>query len=231
MTESRRRGTLKHELADACLLPFTVPAAALMAFLRRRGLQKFPRCRAALWRAGVHPLIDHYYEPLFQPAQLLGPLNHSRRLPGIDWHINEQLALLRTFVVDEALAAVPSNKVRGQYFFGNDNFGGGDGDALYHMIRRLRPRRIYEVGSGFSTLMARRAVEQNQRDSPDYSCEHVCIEPYEMPWLENRDVRVIRQRVEALPTDFFSRTSPPGTCSSSTHRTCSVRRGTSPICF
>jgi hypothetical protein len=198
------RGTLKTRTADACLVPFTVPAAALMAFLRRHGLRKFPRCRAALWRAGVHPLIDHYYEPLFKPGQLLRALEHPRRLPGIDWHIDEQLDLLGRFVVDEALAAVPRAKVRGEYFFDNDNFGGGDGDALYHMIRHLRPKRLYEVGSGFSTLMARRAIEQNEQDSPGYSCEHVCIEPYEMAWLESRGVRVIRDRVEALPTELFS---------------------------
>jgi len=106
--------------------------------------------------------------------------------------------------IDDGLAAVPKAKVRGEYFFSNDNFGGGDGDALYHMIRRLMPRRIYEVGSGFSTLMARRAIEQNEKESPGYACEHVCIEPYEAAWLAGTGPAIVRRKVETLPLEFFS---------------------------
>lgn len=52
--------------------------------------------------------------------------------------------------------------------------------------------------------MAIKATEQNRRDDPDYRCEHVCIEPYESPWLEDAGVSVVRRKVEDLEPSFFS---------------------------
>ncbi len=197
--------TLKTAIADWCFLPLVAVAARVLRLLRDNGLSNFPLCRGALWGAGVHPVVDHYYEPLFHPRHLLHPLEQRRALPGIDWRIDEQLKLLTSFSVDGPLEKVPRAKAsEGAYFFDNGNFGGGDGDSLYHMIRHFRPRRVIEIGSGFSTLMAAIAIAENRRQYPDSPCEHVCVEPYEMPWLEATGVRVVRQRVETLPADFFS---------------------------
>ena len=61
-----------------------------------------------------------------------------------------------------------------------------------------------EIGSGFSTLAAIKALDVNRLEDPGYQCEHICIEPYEMPWLEKAPVRVIRQRVEKVDMKMFS---------------------------
>lgn len=71
------------------------------------------------------------------------------------------------------------------------------------MIRTVKPGRIIEIGSGYSTLMAIRAIDRNQADDPDYHCEHICVEPYEKPWLEETGVSVIRKKVEAVEPAFF----------------------------
>jgi hypothetical protein len=68
----------------------------------------------------------------------------------------------------------------------------------------VKPRRIIEIGSGFSTLMAVKAVRRNHEDDAGYRCRHVCIEPYEMPWLEAQPVEVIRKKVEDLGVGFFA---------------------------
>ena len=65
-------------------------------------------------------------------------------------------------------------------------------------------KRIFEVGSGNSTLMAINAIIKNQDQDPNYLCEHVCIEPYEMPWLEDSGVSVVRSKVEDVELSFFS---------------------------
>ena len=68
----------------------------------------------------------------------------------------------------------------------------------------MKPKKIFEIGSGNSTLMAIKAIKKNQEEDYDYSCEHICIEPYEAPWLAQTNVRVLRKKVEDLEKVFFS---------------------------
>jgi hypothetical protein len=51
--------------------------------------------------------------------------------------------------------------------------------------------------------MARNALHQNKIENADYQCSHICIEPYEMPWLEETGVEVIRKKVETIDKSFF----------------------------
>jgi hypothetical protein len=49
------------------------------------------------------------------------------------------------------------------------------------MIRNLKPRKIIEIGSGFSTLLALEAIRKNALEG--HTTELFCIEPYEWNWL------------------------------------------------
>ena len=86
----------------------------------------------------------------------------------------------------------------------NGNFESGDAEYWYQIIRTIKPNGIFEVGSGNSILMAIEALKKNRDEDPSYNCEHVCIEPYEMPWLETVDVSVVRKKVEEVELEFFS---------------------------
>jgi hypothetical protein len=189
---------------DLAALPFVLPAALLLRSVRRAGLHRLPRCRALLRDVGILPIRDHYYEPFVQPSSLRRPLYEPRSLPGIDLDPEGQLRLLDSFTTADELADLPHSKPSELgYFLDNSSFGSGDAEYLYHLIRRKKPRRIYEIGSGHSTLMAMRATQRNRAESPEYECDHVCVEPYEMPWLERTGLRVIRQRAEDLPAPFW----------------------------
>jgi hypothetical protein len=104
--------------------------------------------------------------------------------------------------LQNVLAAPEAGHARA-FRFGNGNFESGDADYWYQFVRTTRPNRIIEIGSGHSTLLTRVAIAGAQSDAPGYTCEHICIEPYEMPWLESEGVKVIRSRVEDLETTFF----------------------------
>jgi hypothetical protein len=71
------------------------------------------------------------------------------------------------------------------------------------MVRKVKPKKIIEVGCGESTKMIRHAVQMNAAADQDYVCDHVCIEPYEAPWLEELGVPVIRQPVEHVDLSVF----------------------------
>jgi len=84
-----------------------------------------------------------------------------------------------------------------------DHSSPGDAEFLYQLIRAVKPCRLFEVGSGHSTLIARDAIKANAQENAAYRCEHVCIEPFEAPWLERVGVTVVRKKVEDVDRSFF----------------------------
>ncbi|GHU96433.1 hypothetical protein FACS1894156_7510 [Bacteroidia bacterium] len=164
----------------------------------------FPRSLKLLRMIGVFPIIDHYYEPMFDPKHLRKPLSAVRTLPAIDWNVAEQLDLLNSFNFRNEFDNIPTNFVNHTtFYFYNGSYGSGDADYWYNIIRLKKPKRIIEIGSGNSTLMARLAIKANQQQDADYACRHICIEPYEMPWLTQIGVELIRKKTEDIDTDFF----------------------------
>lgn len=150
------------------------------------------------------PVRDHYYEPFVREDALARPLDAIRALPGIDLNMGEQLQLLESFRHADELRDLPRSKpAEPSFYLENRSFGSGDAEFLYNLIRLKRPRRIYEIGSGHSSLIAQKSTKANRAEQADYECEHLCIEPYEMPWLERTGLTVMRQRVEELPASFW----------------------------
>jgi predicted O-methyltransferase YrrM len=192
-------------IADVLLAPLVYPCAWLLKNIRRAGVHKLPLCRDALLRVGVFPVRNHYYEPQFDHREPRRPFFEDRALPGIDWNVDGQLALLAKLPFAHEIAELPRRKSGVlEFHLGNEIFESGDAEVWYQMIRWLKPRRIFEIGSGASTLMALRALRRNREEDPRYGCRHVCIEPYEAPWLEQAGVEVVRRKVEELGVDFFA---------------------------
>lgn len=192
-------------VADLLLLPLVYPAAWLLKNVRRAGVHRLPRCRQALFNVGVFPIRRHYYEPQFDPRDARPALPPERPLPGIDWNAAGQLAWLATLRYASELADVPQQATGAlDFHLNNGLFESGDAECWYQVVRAAKPRRIIEIGSGHSTRMARRAIQRNQADDPAYRCEHICIEPYEMPWLERAGAAVVRRKVEDMEPSFFA---------------------------
>jgi predicted O-methyltransferase YrrM len=203
--ENLRRGG---KLTDLVLSLFVWPAAYLLRLVRQIGLQHLPRCRKVLLRIGVFPIRNHYYEPQFDFRGQSRRVPRERNLPALDLNVDGQLRQLEALHFQEELAGIVSGPARRRFDnldfrFGNVTFESGDAEYWYQLIRATKPRRIFEIGSGNSTLMALRALSRNREEDPAYQCEHVCVEPYEMPWLERAGVSVLRQRVEDVDLALF----------------------------
>jgi predicted O-methyltransferase YrrM len=184
---------------DVALAPFTLGSAILLKAVRRIGVYRMRVSHAILRRVGVFPIRDHYYEPLFHPRHLYRPLDEERPLPGIDFNLAGQLELLRQFDHARELDRFPRSPRADGFYYDNPNFSAGDAEFLYSAVRHFKPARILEIGSGFSTLMMLNAVAANRSDAADYRCRIVCVEPYEMQWLEYLPgIEVLRQRVENM---------------------------------
>jgi hypothetical protein len=189
---------------DVLLSPFTILSSLLLFAIRKIRVSNMPISKKIFKAVGVFPITNHYYEPLFDDRKLKLSLEKDRSLPGIKWNKEAQLSLLEKFNYQDELSKIPwDNVYELSFFFNNPSLGPGDAEYLYCMIRHFKPCKIIEIGSGYSTLMAKEAIENNKRENSSYNCEQICIEPYEMPWLEKTGVQVIRKLVENVDISFF----------------------------
>jgi predicted O-methyltransferase YrrM len=146
---------------------------------RRRELDDLRRELAELHRrAGLYP-PGHFHSPVpdleevrARDQQIFGG---SAELVGIDLRAQAQLELvdrLAGYAADQPFGAEPTDGLR--YHFDNDYFGWGDGLVLFCMLRHLRPARVVEVGSGFSSALMLDTAERFLDPAP----ELVFVEPF-----------------------------------------------------
>jgi predicted O-methyltransferase YrrM len=191
---------------DILLSPITLFSAIWFKYIRTGNIHKMPLSEKIFRTVGMLPVNDHYYQPLVNPVKHLNqPLENDRPLPGIDWNVEEQLALAKQLNYGEELKQIPLDKKDAgphEFYLLNHSFVPADSEFLYSMIRHFKPKRFVEIGCGYSTMMAVKAEAKNALENDP--CKHTCIEPYEMPWLEKLNVEVIRKKVEDVPLHMFT---------------------------
>jgi predicted O-methyltransferase YrrM len=115
------------------------------------------RAHLAHWKTWMSP--GHFYSPIpnvaevqAREAELFGPPPPA--VPGIELNVERQLALfaeLARFYPEQPFPHDRSPESR--YWFRNGAFSYGDALFLYSMLRQVRPKRIIEIGSGFSSAV------------------------------------------------------------------------------
>ena len=85
------------------------------------------------------------------------------------------------------------------YSFDNDYFGSADAEVAYALVRRLRPGKIIEIGSGNSTHLFREAI----RDG-GLTTRLVSIDPTPRRSVTAVTDQAIARRVEHIPADFLT---------------------------
>lgn len=152
-----------------------------------------------------------YYSPLPDTAELAGGARHEqvwpaspRETPGIDWREADQVALCDRFAGQQRLAFPDEpGEDPTEYFISNGQYPALDAWILEAMLRHLRPARMIEVGSGFSSLVSARV----NREQLEGSMALTCIEPYPRDFLrtgvEGIDVLRIEQ-IQDTPLEVFA---------------------------
>lgn len=190
---------------DIIITPLLVPISIFMVWVRRY-IFYLPLSRKTLLNIGVFPIRNHYYEPLIDFSELKKPLEAERNLPGIQWDSEKQLKYLDNLTYGQELLSSQNDlKITDDliFYFNNGSFETADAEYWYQIIRYIKPRTIIEIGSGNSTLVALKALIRNTEENTSYKCNHICIEPYEQPWLEKTGATVIRKKLEDINTDIF----------------------------
>lgn len=161
--------------------------------------------RASLERRLV-VMPEFFYTPVYAPAALPPEVWEGRFDAGVDYDADAQLAFIADCwqFRDELLAfprEAPADASRlAQYPWHNSEFSHGDASLYYSLLRRHRPRRVIEVGGGFSTLLASHAAVRNG------DTEVTCIEPYPRAFLARGlpCVRLERVLAQDVGLDAFA---------------------------
>lgn len=165
-------------------------------------------------RHGLHITPNHYYQPIPDTARLADGLWSGRSsLPGLDMNEAGQIELLSRFqsaFKDEynSLPRQPTGNPH-EFYLANGAFVNVDAEVLYCMVRHFKPRRIFEIGSGMSTLLSARAALRNEREGCP-PCDLTAIEPYPNEVLRRGFpglTRLLEKRVEDVPLSEFSQLS------------------------
>lgn len=160
------------------------------------------KINSALFQRGVAVSRVNYYTPFVRERDLRAPLNAERNIPGLRLDAATQRQFLENLTyADELLSIAKTPTERLRYSYSSKMFGPGDAEIFYGAIRHLRPKNLIEIGAGNSTLMAQEAIAKNRAEG--FPCRHICIEPFENPWLEELGIEVVRERVERLPLSTF----------------------------
>jgi hypothetical protein len=177
--------------------------AAAAAFAQGRGWH--------LARVAEYDLVRRDY---YSPIPNLGALPADvwlRKSPmaGIDFDTASQIRWAEktlSSAIAEFSAPAHGTYGAGAYYYENRSFEYGDAEIAYAIVRATRPRRILELGSGFSTLILAMACEANARDGAD--TELVANDPFPRgvtPIPTPGLTRLERRRAEDVPLEEFEK--------------------------
>ena len=160
--------------------------------------------------------IGHFYSPICDPVELreheaeIWPAAAPGEMPGIALNTAAQLRLLDALAPFVPEISYPYDAAQGsppRYFYSNDQYPCLDAEVLFCMLRHLRPKRVVEIGSGFSSLIT---AEVN-RQFMSGAMEFTCIEPYPRQFLIDGVPGVtslIRKKIQQMEPSFFDRLGP-----------------------
>lgn len=155
--------------------------------------------------------IGHFYSPVVDVAEIEARAEYIWRERieqlGIDFrdqsHLNVLSAWFPRFIADYDYPDEGDSTAPTSFFNLNDQFSWLDARALFVFLRHLRPRRMIEIGSGFSSLLV---ADVNRRFLSE-SLEFTCIEPYPRQFLKDGVPglsRLIEKKVQDVFPELFS---------------------------
>lgn len=149
----------------------TSPFEVLEAIMRSKEFQNKRRVPVA-FQAG------HYYSPIVDPSTVKNYVLEERRslrngIPGVPIDGDTMLTFWDRNL--SFMASTPDNPTKSdrRYYHGDTGYPLGDAVFLRGVINELKPKRIIEIGSGFSTACMLDAIEELNLD-----CSITCVEPY-----------------------------------------------------
>lgn len=159
--------------------------------------------KTAAGRVGLDAVTSNFYSPI--PAVPPRGAEIWEREQSFEVDTDSQIAFveaeLAPYLRELPGALAPAERLGFRVW--NGQYQAGDAELLYAMIRHLRPRRMLELGSGYSTLVSAAACSLNARDGDATELVAVDPEPRTMvPAMEGL-ARIEMRDCRELPLERF----------------------------
>jgi hypothetical protein len=110
-----------------------------------------------------HVLPRNYYAPVPDSDELTPEVwNRRSDLTGIELDLDRQVEFVRDELAPLAAEWQPPRSGEwgsGRFYLDNGLYETFDAELLYAIVRRMRPRRVIELGSGFTSLVIAEALD------------------------------------------------------------------------
>jgi len=161
-------------------------------------------------RQGAYPL-GHYYSPIPDRDEVLAYIKSRKSLKmelhGINLNRENQFKLLNEYV--ELYKDLPFSEKQNpecRYYYDNTWYCHADAIFLYSFLRKHEPKRIVEVGSGFSSAVMLDTIDRFFPFRPEITI----IEPHQdrlKGLLKKGDedhIRIIDKKIQDVSPEIFS---------------------------
>jgi Methyltransferase domain len=152
--------------------------------------------------------IGHFYSPIADPVDIKAReaklwARHDQ-MPGIELNDAEQLELLKQLKPYTAAISYPVQKPDNEttYFYENDQYPVLDAQFLYAALCHYKPKKVFEVGSGFSSLITADVNRRVLNNAIDFRC----LEPYPRQFLiDGVDgiTELVKTKIEDMDLTYF----------------------------
>jgi predicted O-methyltransferase YrrM len=155
---------------------------------------------------GVYVMPKHYYVPISPTRKLRATKRSWNRPVDVSYFplcLERQKSVLTEWIApfkSEYLSN--STYVEATKLLAGPGYGPVEAQALHGFVRKTRPKRIIEIGSGVSTICLLKAAGDNQKDGGG-SCEVTCVEPNPSAVVRSAPVRLLDVPVEDVDLSLF----------------------------
>lgn len=154
---------------------------ALDGAAARSGFQLVPRDGYDVVPRGLYDIVPrNYYSPVPNLDSVDEAIWERRsELGGIVLHLERAIEMIETELrpfIEELDVPESGPAAPGEFFLCNENYESVDAELLYAILRARKPRRVLELGSGFTTLLIGEAALRNSADGVE--TEHLAYDPF-----------------------------------------------------
>jgi len=169
----------------------------------------FSRIFALCERLGFHITRNHFYEPIPDTRTLADQLwLRQSQLAGMNVNEQKQVEMINQFLrFKNEYDNFPKNRTSKtwQFYTNNPHFGPVDAEVLYCMIRHFQPKKMIEIGCGYSTYLSAEAILKNEEDN-GFRADLTAIDPHPSGVLKSGFPglsRLITKKIEDLDLEEY----------------------------
>lgn len=163
------------------------------------------------YEANCNTYPGHFYSPIIDKQEIVKrkkqfwPDELPSEISGIHLNLSQQfewINILNAYYPEIPYVEQPTEGKR--YYYENEYYSYTDAITLYSFFKKLNPKKVIEIGSGFSS-----AAMLDARDQLQYNTQFTFIDPYPerlrsvLFTSDIHNTHIISKQIQDIPLEFF----------------------------